>query len=109
MNAIIRGTTPTIKFTFDTIESADLNEAFIVVKSVNDLETAIIKHDITDATTGVDYIQWKLTQTDTLKLTAGDTVNVYCDWTITDGDPMTRGRSQVATCRVFETGVDEVI
>ena len=105
MNAIIRGTTPTITFKFDTVDPANITEAFITIKSVNDLSTAIVQNSLATANVTADSISWELSQTDTFKLTAGDTVNVYCDWK----EGTTRGRSRVATCRVFETGKDEVI
>ena len=105
MNAIIRGTTPTITFTFDTVDTSNITEAYITIKSVNDLDTAIVQNSLATATVASGSISWDLSQTDPFKLTAGDTVNVYCDWK----EGTVRGRSQVATCRVFETGVDEVI
>lgn len=106
MNAIIRGTTPTIMFAFETIDPAAIVAAYITIKSITDLDTPIVQKDYSSATLGATSISWTLTQTESLQLTAGDTVNIYCDWLLDEG---TRGRSQVATCRVYETGKDEVI
>ena len=104
MNALIRGTTPTITFTFDSVDPANFADYCLTIKSVTDLDTPIIQ--TSTATVGTGILSFTLTQAQTLALTAGDTVNVYCDW-LTSG--MVRGRSVVATCRVFETGKDEVM
>ena len=104
MNAIIRGTTPTITFTFDSVDPADFVDHCLTIKSVTDLNTAIIQ--TSNATIDTGTLSYTLAQVQTLALTAGDTVNVYCDWLTTGG---VRGRSVVATCRVFETGKDEVM
>ena len=69
-----------------------------------DLSTPIIQTSAGSAS--ATELSFTLTQTDTFKLTAGDTVNIYLDWLTMD---MIRGRSVVATCRVFETGRDEVM
>lgn len=104
MNAIIRGTTPTITFTFDTVDPTTFADYYLTIKSISDLSTPIIQTSAGSAS--ATELSFTLTQTDTFKLTAGDTVNIYLDWLTMD---MIRGRSVVATCRVFETGRDEVM
>ena len=102
MAQIIRGTTPTIKFTYADITVSAITTAILTVKQNG---TDIITKDLTDATIGADYISWTLTQTETLSL--GKTgVVIVCDWVTTDG---TRGRSNILNATIGEPGKNEVI
>ena len=104
--AIIRYTTPTIKFTFSEIDITDITVAFLVIKQ-ND-KTAI-ERDISSAvvtnTQAESSLAWTLTQEETKKLSKAN-VSIYCDWKLRDG---TRGRSHVKTDSVEDTGKQEVI
>lgn len=100
--ALIRGTTPTVIFTFDTVTVSDITKAYLVIKQSDE---TVIKKDISAATVGED-IRWTLSQTDTLSLKRKPNVVIYCDWLLRDG---TRGRSKTQTESVTDSGVDEVI
>lgn len=100
--AIIRGTTPTIVFTFNEVQVSDITTAYLVVKQ-NDVP--IIKKSIETATVGED-IRWTLTQVETLALKRKINANIYCDWKLRDG---TRGRSKKQEEAVEDSGVNEVI
>lgn len=101
--AIIKGTTPTIIFTFSEVDVAHITTAFLVIKQ-ND--TVIIDKPITDAVIGEDSIEWKLTQLETLSLSENRMAEVCCDWKLADG---TRGRSNKIEERVEKAGKNGVI
>lgn len=100
--AIIRGTTPTIIFTFNEVSVSDITKAYLVIKQG---DVSVIQKDISSATVGTD-IRWTLTQEETLSLKRKPNAVIYCDWKLRDG---TRGRSKTQTESVTDSGVDEVI
>lgn len=100
--ALIRGTTPTIIFTFTDVLVSDISKAYLVIKQS---DATIIKKDISTAVVGED-IRWTLSQTDTLSLKRKPQAVIYCDWLLRDG---TRGRSNTQTESVTDSGVNEVI
>ena len=112
--AIIRYTTPTIRFDFREIDVNDIVVAFLVVQQggrtviERDLTTATIVHTaVRDGTTGDNYISWTLTQEETKSLAKGSTdARVYCDWKLASG---VRGRSKIGNEKVEDTGKQEVI
>lgn len=83
MASIIRGTTPTFKYTFNTVDVTKITTAFLTIKSKTDLEK-----DLSDAVVGTNYLAWTLTQSETLAL--GDQISVMVNWKLQDG---TRGAS----------------
>lgn len=101
--AIIRGTTPTIIFTFSQIRISDITVAYLVIKQSN---KPLIEKDISEALIDETSISWKLTQEETLGLSANRESVIYCDWKLTDG---TRGRSTVRTENTENSGKNEVI
>ena len=109
--AIIRYTTPTLKFEYSDIDVTDITDAFLCLKQLNktiierDLTTATVVHETVGQTTA-NYISWTLTQTETAKLPRGTAVQIYCDWKLDDG---TRGRSHLLTMPVEDSGKQEVI
>lgn len=83
MAAIIRGTTPTLKYKFDNIKVADIEAAYLTIKAGETIEK-----DLTSAEVGSDYIAWKLTQAETLSFS--DSIWTMLNWKLADG---TRGAS----------------
>lgn len=104
MDTIIRGTTPTIEFTFSTVKPADISVAYMIIKC--DGRTILEKDKSEVSGTTSRTLQWKLTQEESLKLRVGSTVSIYCDWKTADG---TRGRSKVGTYLIEESGKCGVI
>ena len=100
--SIIRGTTPTIKFTFDQINTSDIVTAYLVIKQRG---KSVIERDLPTATIETEFISWKLEQAETLKLSKSD-AEIICDWKLNDG---TRGRSNAVTENVVDSGKLEVI
>lgn len=101
--SIIKGTTPTIQFTYSEVNVEDIATAFLVIKQDN---AVIIEKPLSDANVQDSYIEWKLTQEDTLKLRVNKKAMICCDWKLLDG---TRGRSHVLAEWIEGTGKNEVI
>lgn len=100
---IIRGTTPTIIFTFNDIKPADITACVLAVKQ--DGQT-IINKSLSDAIVEADNISFTLTQAETLTITKYYSVTVVLDWLLTDG---TRGRSQAITATVEDPALNAVL
>ncbi len=100
---IISGTTPTISFTFSEVNVSDIAVAILTVKVSGE---TLIEKDLSDAGIGDNIITWELTQEETLKLKPGTICKVCCDWKLNDG---TRGRSNVGSYTVENSGINEVI
>ena len=98
---IIRGTTPTLIFTFSTIDVNNITTAYLTVKGDVSFEK-----DIDQAVKDENTLSWTLTQTETLSLVVNKPVTIYCDWVTIDG---TRGRSKQKTAMVAPTGKEMVI
>ena len=110
---IIRYTTPTIQFKFSTVSVTDITVAYLVIKQGG---RAVIERDLTTATivhttngqnvVTENYLQWKLTQEETKKLSKNLDATIYCDWKLSDG---TRGLSHVKQDTVDDCGKEEVL
>lgn len=92
MASIIRGTTPTLKYTFNDIQVSDITAAYLTIKAKETIEK-----DLSAATVGQKDLSWKLTQAETIDF--GDSISVMINWKLQDG---TRGASEKTTIRVDE-------
>lgn len=99
---IIRGTTPTIQFTFKQIDPSELYKAFLVIKQ----GYTVIEKTIEAATISEGIVSFVLTQKDTLALKCGVKGCITLDWLTNSG---TRGRSAECTFTVGNSGKDKVI
>ena len=104
MAEIINATTPTIKFSFSTVNVATIVVANLYVKNLSG--AVLIEKDLESASVGQKDLSWKLTQQESLLLPIGSEVSVVLDWRIADG---TRGRSKVGRYIVAAPGKGEVI
>lgn len=102
MTEIIRGTTPTIKYTFKKVDTANLTTAYLTIKQGSDV---MVEKSISGAMRGEGYIQWVLTQEETLSLARG-AVTFMLNWKTADG---TRGASEKRRINVVENDKNEVI
>lgn len=102
MTKIYRGTTPTITYTFSTVDVADIAVAILTV-SVNG--TVVLEKDITTATVGVNTLSWLFSQEDTLALT-GRRADFMLNWVLADG---TRGVAENETAVILKNSIEEVI
>lgn len=103
MQQMIKGTTPTIKYSFSTVDVADITVALLKVSQVNG---AVISKDLAAATVGSNYLEWLLSQEDTLSLKEGKYAKITLDWLLDDG---TRGAGNSAVVKVVESGTNEVL
>ena len=102
--AIVRGTTPILRFTFTEVDASNITAAFLVIKHDHE---KIIEKNISQLVSRTNTtMDWKLSQTETLQLPEGKTVDICCDWKLSDG---TRGRSTIISEWVESGGKNEVI
>lgn len=101
MAAIIRATTPTIKYTFSVVDPADIITAIMTIKKSG---TVVIEKELTDATVGEDNLSWTLTQAETLTVTGN--AEVMLNWVTGDG---TRGASAPTSVNFTPNHINEVI
>ena len=102
MTEIIRGTTPTIKYTFKKVDTADITTAYLTVKQGSEV---VIEKYLSEAEVTEGYISWVLSQEETLSLKRG-VVTFMLNWKVTDG---TRGASPECRLNVVENHKNEVI
>ena len=100
MASIIRGTTPTIKYTFSTINVEDITTAYLSIKGA----TSSLEKSLTEATVGEDFIAWTLTQAETLAL--GDCISIMVNWLLENG---TRGASNKSVFMIEDNYKDVII
>lgn len=86
MAEIIRGTTPTIKYTFNTVDVDDITKAVLTIKKCNAI---VIERDLTTGTKGDNDITWTFTQEETLSIDGN--AEAMLNWVTADG---TRGASR---------------
>ena len=101
MASIIRGTTPTIRYTFTEIDPADLTAAVLTIRQGN----ITLEKDLTMAVRDEGSLAWELTQSETLAFTP-TTARIRCNWLLNDG---TRGASKVTTANIEDNDHDEVM
>lgn len=87
MARIIRGTTPTLKYIFKSVQVSDISTAYLTIKAKTNIEKTL-----EEATVGTNYISWTLTQAETLSF--GDSITAMVNWKLNDG---TRGASAKKT------------
>ena len=101
MASIIRGTTPTIKYSFSQVAVSDIVSAYLTIKDGKEG----LERDITTATVGENDISWTLTQAETLALDAGPVI-IMLNWKLADG---TRGASSKTAATVVKNHKEVVI
>lgn len=106
---IIRGTTPTLIYTFQGVDPGSLIYCYLLVKQGLRI---VVEKNLADAEVTADTeeskgsVSFTLSQADTLLLTEGKTATVSLDWKLSNG---TRGRSNIASFRVSSSGKNEVV
>ena len=102
MAEIVKGTTPTIQYTFSRINPANLTAAYLTIREG---DTVTLEKDITTASIGENDISWTLTQAETLAFEAKE-IRVMLNWLLQDG---TRGTSKKSKILIQENDKEEVI
>lgn len=89
IDKIYRGTTPTLKFTLKNVNPTNITAAYL---TINQGDTIIekggpkVEKNLSAATRGADYIQWKLTQADTLSLSPHVVADYQLRFKVSGGD-----------------------
>lgn len=99
---IIRGTTPTIIFTFEQIKPEELAVAYLLIKQG---ETEVIRKELSEGLISEGSLLFTLSQEETLSL-AEESAKICLDWKTTAG---VRGRSNIYDCSVRIPGIEGVI
>ena len=102
MAAIIRGTTPTIKYTFNTVDVSDIRAAYLNIKKGS---VDVLEKDISTALSGDNYLSWTFTQEETLAPPLGE-ISARVNWRKADG---TRGASKKIVITVEQNSQEVVI
>ena len=102
MAQIIRGTTPTIEFTFSQIDVSNLMAAIMTIKQSGEI---VIEKDLSDAEVGEASVAWELTQAECLELVAGN-CRIMLNWLLNDE---TRGASNEYSVDIVPNHIAEVI
>lgn len=101
MNNIIKGTTPTIVYTFDEIAVSNIATAVLTIKSGSEI---IVEKDLEAASVGDNSLSWTLTQAESLA--ASGNAEIMLNWVVQDG---TRGASAKTAVYFAPNHVEEVI
>lgn len=104
MIKIILGTTPTIKYKFSIVNPADFAEAIMTIKDSRKQEK--LRKTLDTATVGTDYVEWTLTQEETLSLGTGSALSMMLNW-LTHGG--TRGASAEEAVVAVNNHIREVM
>ena len=78
---IVRGTTPTIRYTFSNVDIADIATCYLTIKQ----GTTVIEKTLQDATAGDGYLDWVLSQAETLSLDENQNAEVQIRYKMTSG------------------------
>lgn len=105
MVKIVIGTTPTIRYKFSIVDPSDFVQAILTIKDSREIEK--IRKTLDTATVGTNYIEWTLTQEETLALGAGwSALSMMLNW-LTNGG--TRGASAEESVVVVNNHIGEVM
>lgn len=103
MNGVIRGTTPTFRFTYDNVNVSAIVVAYLTIQYGSDI---IIEKELKDAVIGEKTLSWKLTQAETLKLgqLSCKVVLVQCRFRLNDGSAGASDIYSVSVSRILKDG-----
>ena len=99
---IIRGTTPTIQYTFNVVSVENISAAILTIKQAGVVK---VEKELSAATVGEKTLSWTLTQEESFLLKTGISA-VMLNWLTADG---TRGASKQYNVEITPNAVNEVI
>lgn len=102
MAQIIRGTTPTIEFTFKVVDVSNISSAVLTIKQNGQI---VVEKDKSSAAIGESSISWTLSQEESLSFGRGE-IWVMLNWLTADG---ARGASDDNSVDILQNHVNEVI
>lgn len=100
---IVRGTTPTIEYSFSTIEIAEIGKAVLTIKQLDEI---VIERDLESSEVIDDKLTWSLTQEESLRLHPKVQATLYLDYVLANGR---RASAKTKVIEVANTGQNEVI
>ena len=103
MTELVKGTTPTIRYNFSSVTVSDIVVALLKITQAKGVQ--VVK-DLEDATVGNKYLEWVLTQEETLSLKEGNYALITLDWLLDNG---TRGFGKQSVVKVVPSGTNEVL
>lgn len=98
---IIRGTTPTIKFTFKTVDPQQIVTAYLTMKQGE----LVIEKNLADGTVGENYIEWRLSQAETVSLDDDENIKIQCRYKIADSSAYVSKIYSVPPYDILKDGV----
>lgn len=98
---MIRGTTPTLEFNLP-FETSTLEVAYI---SMSQNDNVIIEKTLSDCVMGENTLTVKLTQDDTLKLEAGDRVEIQIRVRTKEGEALASKIKTTFAAKILKDGV----
>ena len=98
MSEITRGTTPTLPFYFSVIDVSKIVTATMTIKQD---DSQIVKKTLETAEVGDDYIQWNLTQEETLLLDEKLYCQIQCKYKLEDGT--------VSSSRIYNVPASDIL
>lgn len=104
-SVIIQGTTPTIIYTFNSVNTSNITKAYLTFKK-SDSSTVALTKDIAGATVETGKISWELTQEETLALYAAGRLEMMINWLTNTG---VRGASNKTIVFIDPNHIPEVI
>lgn len=103
MADIIRGTTPTITYTFKTVNVQNITVAILTIKYNG---SVVIQKDLSNATVATSSLSWLLSQEETLSFDANQKAKMMINYKLADG---TRGASNETELHFKTNHITEVI
>lgn len=100
---IVRGTTPTIRFTFIAVDTADIVVAYLTIMQDG---ATLIEKDLEDADVQEGYIEWTLSQEETLEMSSLTDITIQCRYRLADDSAYA---TRIYTERPYNVEKDGVI
>lgn len=94
--SIVRGTTPTIKYTFNEVDPSTIAIAYFTIKQNGQV---VLEKTTEEMVVGDDYVEWNLTQEETLSFSTRKELDLQMRYRTTNGNAY-------ATQHAKETVVD---
>lgn len=99
---LIRGTTPTITFTFDSIDPASIITADLTITQCG---KTIVNRSQSTMTVGNTTVSWKLTQEETLAFQSGLECFAQIRYKTTDNNVYASPIGSMRVCDILKDGV----
>ena len=97
---ITRGTTPKLKFLFRSVDVSEMAVAYLTVEQ-GDL---VIEKDLSQAEIGDGYIEWELSQEETLQIGIECNLKIQCRWKLDDGTTGASPINMVSPYQILKDG-----